>query len=150
MISAILAIYGAILSTTLAFIQIGNFQRSKKYLETEIGRSYTSSDELVEFKISNRSVHKTEIQNIMIGICEMSDGGFVRSFAARGFDPTKSSHFWDREGDDINFPFSLSPGESIYVTFSSTDANNFISEDRSYLQSRVLLANVFEFEIEHS
>ncbi|RUU44522.1 hypothetical protein EOC93_10940 [Mesorhizobium sp. M6A.T.Ce.TU.002.03.1.1] len=150
MISAVLAIYGALLSTMLAFIQIGNFQRSRRYLEITIGRSFNTTDENVEFKISNRSNNKTEVQNIMIGICEMSNDGFVRLFAAHGFESFKTSHFWDKRETPLELPFALNPGESVYVDFSSTDANSFISRDRSYLPESVILGNAFELEIEHS
>ncbi|TPL17389.1 hypothetical protein FJ952_16000 [Mesorhizobium sp. B2-4-10] len=150
MIAVLLAIYGALLSTILAFIQIGNFQRSRRYLEIAISRSYAAEEEHVEFKISNRSVNKTEVHNIMIGICELSNEGYVALFTARGFEAFKTSYLWEKRETSLELPFALNPGESVYVDFSSTDADSFISQDRSYLPESVVLGNAFELEIEHS
>ncbi|MCT7373914.1 hypothetical protein [Chelativorans salis] len=150
MTSTVLALYGALLSTALAAVQIGTFLSSRRFLELVIGRSYDSTGETIEIKISNRSTAKTELHNIMIGICELSEDGFTRLFSARGYDAFKISHFWGDRGDSLDLPFSLNPGESIYVNFSSQDANRFILRDRSFHPKKAVLANVFEIEIEHS
>jgi len=66
--TTLVAIYGAILSTLIAALQIRNFYLSQKYVHIKIERTFDLEQEYFDFVISNRSSVVTEIREVMIGI----------------------------------------------------------------------------------
>lgn len=75
--TAIIAIYGAILSSIVAFLHIRSFYVAQQFVYVQINRSWNLEQEFVEFLICNRSNLVTEIREVMIG--NYGNGGKLAS-----------------------------------------------------------------------
>jgi hypothetical protein len=147
--TAIIAIYGAILSTIVAFLHIRSFYVAQQFVYVQISRSWNLEQEFVEFLICNRSNLVTEIREVMIG--NYGNGGKVGFHMLWGH---SVSLFKDaRSKVKLPLPVVLSPGEAVTCTYSSGEA---VADIEKFSKARVAAgmddvnSNLFYVEVEHS
>jgi len=148
--TAFIAIYGAILSTLIAFLQIRNFYLSQKFVHVQVRRWLSLEQETVEFIITNRANAVTEIREVMIGIFGVGgDAGFHQLWGS-------SANLFKGNGDDkkakeLEKPMLLAPGEAVVCNYSSRDAKQSIEFfSKPPMREKDTLSNLFYLEIEHS
>jgi hypothetical protein len=149
----LIAIYGALLSTLIALLQMRQYYSSQKFVHVQVRRTRDLSQEYVEFVISNRSGLSTEIREIMIGAYGRGGEVGFHVLWGSGATPYKTTKP-GRDGNKVDLPASLSPGETLVVRYSSSDALKdiqfFSREDALPWQKDDKLSNLFYFEVEHS
>lgn len=148
--TALIAIYGAILSTLVAALQIRNFYLSQKFVHVKIERTFDLEQEYLDFVISNQSNMVTEIREVMIGI--FGAGGKAGFHMLWG---TGAALFKGAASDDksekLKTPTVLQPGETVVCRYSSTDAIRDIQYvSKSPIAKEDTLSNLFYIEVEHS
>ena len=144
-----IAIYGAILSTMIAVLQIRNFYVSQKYVHVQIERSFDLEQEYLEFVICNRATMVTEIREVMVG--NYGDGGAgFHMLWGKGGDLFKGARR-DHEAIKVRTPLTLQPGETVVCRYSSKDAVRDIEFfSKTPIDGEDTYSNLFYIEIEHS
>jgi hypothetical protein len=148
--TAFIAIYGAILSTVIALLQIRSHWNSQKYIHIQLRRSIDLEHEYIDFIIGNRSSLVTEVREVMIG-CYGLGGNDFHMLWARGQSLSKGSTYAPAIMD-IHTPCALGPGETLICRYASGDA---VHDLEDFSQTPIgdgddKHSNLFVLEIEHS
>jgi hypothetical protein len=149
-----LAIYGAALSSLVAGLQIYRYFMESKFVVVDVQRGVDLTSESIHFRISNRSAQSTQIQEIMISGFGAGDDGDFHVIWGSGVSFFKLA----RVGDDIeeraalDLPYSLQPGESVWVNFTSEDCQRQIEYFTTppFGADDFQQSDLFEIEISHS
>lgn len=124
-LASLVAIYGAVVSTSVAVVQYIMYVEGRRYVYIGAHRALGTDIEFMTFKIANRSSDPVELQEVMIGNFGLGGAAGFHELHGQGF-----SIFKDESGDEepeeeksLRLPFRLGAGESVCVFFSSKDAN---------------------------
>jgi len=154
LVTILLAIYGAVLSSLVAGFQLYKFRMESKFVVVDVERGVDLTSESIHFRISNRSTQSTQVQELMISGFGAGDDGDFHSIWGSGVAFFKLARVGDNVDERIalDLPYVLQPGESIWINFTSEDCATQIEfftrppfGEQDFQQS-----DLFELEISHS
>lgn len=153
--SIFIALYGALLSTAVALVQLVQFNNSKKFLLGSISRSFGNKCEYIKLRIVNGSNSGVEIHQVHA--CNFGIGGEAgfhelvgQSIPLYKDDGRISDDEYEHSKlSEQKLPHRLEPGDSLCAFFSSTDAISMIKMDLPTSRGQVH-SNLFSFSIDHS
>lgn len=130
MITTLVAIYGASLSTLLGAIAIYNFIREWQPLRAEKHVSFAEDNFFYSFIVANASKQSITILDCMINQYSKNPGGKLE--LSWGFSPyTQSSLYADPSDGPLEIPQVLKPGEVFIVGVKSEEIKKNIEFHKS-------------------
>lgn len=142
----LIAIYGAIVSSVIAAIQIRKHLKEREFLTVKIERAYGEDGETIDFRISNTGGSMTRINEIFFNSNDIGNDGLIQK--SNGYMAEVFVHsMWDEREERIKLPVNLLPGDTLYARLKPGGHKVLLS---SSVRSDVSYVNVFSLEVDHS
>jgi len=142
----LIAVYGAVLSSVIAAIQVRKHMKEREFLTVKIERAYGEDGETIDFRIANIGGAMTRINEIFFNSNEMGNDGRIEKTNGQMAELFVHS-MWDEREESILLPVKLLPGDAIYARLKPGGYKPLLD---SRIRSDVPYVNVFSLEIDHS